>query len=716
MTSGSHAAVLFSSTTRLRAAGRAAALLLPAFGLLAFGHSQQTPPPASQAAPAGQTAGEAPAIPAVAVVPMTTIQTDLLKIVSPLTQDEQILQVLNRLTYGPRPGDLERVRAEGISKWLGDQFNPQRLDDSALNTRLAEYPAMQLPVERMMEEYPNNAMLRAVAAGKVAIPSGAGERTLYTAQMDRYKDKKNGNAKVADPDASAVPPLPQDPQTIAALPTDKRFALLSKLSPAQLRELRTSLPQAQRETLMDGFTPRQVEVLAAFSSPQAVIASELVQTKLLRSIYSERQLEEVMVDFWLNHFNVYIRKNQQAPYFIAAFERDTIRPHALGTFEHLLVATAMSPAMLSYLDNASSVGPDSDFVRPVANFDRPNAIRRKPGADVGLNENYARELMELHTLGVNGGYTQQDVTEVAKVFTGWTIGRGHDLSEPTHVEFDARKHEPGDKTVLGVKIKQNGDREGLQVLHILATSPQTARFISTKLAVRFVSDNPPPALIERMTAVFLDSHGDIRKVLLSMVTSPNFFTRDSFRAKVKTPQDYVISAVRASGADVHTAGALTAVISDLGMPLYGMQTPNGYSMRADPWNSSASLVARMNFALALSTNRVAGVHTDWPLVLAPAGGEPLQTMNVDAKEQLLDQRLLHVPVSDRTRDTIVAQMSADPDQQRASLNQVSSQATGRRDALSAYQGGQVHAAGGSLDPQTALGAGLLFGSPEFQRR
>ena len=719
-------------TTKLgrtsRGARMAAMGLLCLVNMLPAQQMQQSSPAAAQK-PAGQNPADQSPVTQEATgalgddavsqspAPMATVQAVLPTAPSPLSRDEQILQMLNRFTYGPRPGDMERVRAEGLSKWLSDQLNPQRIDDSALDQRLSDYPAMKLPINRLLEQYPNNAMIRAQMAGRVGVPSGPGERAIYNAQKERYKDVKAGKdgkdvAKTDDPD-----PLPAEPQAILAMEPPARFTLLSKLSAPQLRMLRQQLPAEQRQNLLDGFTPRQVETLAALASPQAVVVSELTQTKLLRSIFSERQLQEVMVDFWLNHFNVYIRKNQEAPYLITGYERDTIRPHALGSFEQLLVATAMSPAMLSYLDNASSVGPHSSSVLPdMTSYGYAAMMRRPKAAASGLNENYARELMELHTLGVNGGYTQKDVTEVARVFTGWTLGRNFDGGQPTHAQFDPSKHEPGDKMVLGVKIRQNGSGEGMQVLHMLATSPQTAHFISTKLAVRFVSDDPPPAMIDRMTARFLATHGDIRQVLLAMITSPEFFTRDTFRAKVKTPQDYVISAVRASGADVATAGALTVAISDLGMPLYGMQTPNGYSMRADPWNSTASLVARMNFALALSTNRVAGVHTDWPAVLAPASGTPLATLPVEAKDKLVEDKILHVQVSDRTREAILSQMNADPEQQKASLNQISRQATGKRDALSAMQSGHTAATGGQLDPQTALAAGLIFGSPEFQRR
>jgi uncharacterized protein (DUF1800 family) len=317
---------------------------------------------------------------------------------------------------------------------------------------------------------------------------------------------------------------------------------------------------------------------------------------------------------------------------------------------------------------------------------------------------------------VNGGYTQKDVTEVAKVFTGWTVGSPEKGGVPSRAEFDETKHEPGSKTVLGVKIKEDGEKEGVEVLHMLATSPQTARFISTKLAIRFVSDDPPQALVDRMTKTFLSSHGDIRKVLLSMVNSPEFFTTATYRAKVKTPQDFVISAIRASGAQVESTGAVANVISDLGMPVYGMQTPNGYSMRSEAWNSSASLIARLNFALALSSNRVVGVKVDWDGLIGPAeGSRSLAELDPAEKESELENNLLHMSVSDRTRGAILAQVTSDPAQQQASLKQVAV-VDRKRDPLALGTPGLRGAVPLPADTQAALAAGLLFGSPEFQRR
>ena len=639
-----------------------------------------------------------------------------------LDGDEKILHALDRFTYGPRAGDLERVRAMGLNAWFKQQLNPSRIDDGVLEARLESYPAMRLPLPQLLESYPTEGMVRASMNGRgPAIPSGEAEKAIYADQAARQQDKKNGK----NPDDMAavdIAPLPpEQTASILALPPDKRFSVLCGMRPQELKRLRQSMSRDQKEHLTDGFTAKQVETLAAFTNPESVVAAEIVQTKLLRDIYTERQLNEVMTDFWLNHFNTYIKKSQQAPYYIVSYERDVIRPRALGHFEDLLVAVAASPAMMNYLDNSLSVGPRSEFAnrRNAKNAKRPD----------GLNENYARELMELHTVGVNGGYTQKDVTEVAKVFTGWTVGGKRNLrmepnprrprivmeenqAEPVVSEFDWAKHEPGSKVVMGVTIKENGEKEGLQVLHMLATSPKTAQFISTKLAVRFVSDDPPQAMVDRMARTFMDSHGDIRHVLATMINSPEFWSREAYRAKVKTPQDFVVSAVRASGAEVQSTGALVNVIADLGMPLYGMQTPNGYSMKADPWNNTASLVERMNFALALSSNRVAGVTTDWAVLLGNQNG----TMTPEAKEAKLEDILLHIPVAERTRQTVLTQISTDAQQQEASLKQVTVKDR-KRDPLAVVTGKGLQPENiTGLDSQSALAAGLLFGSPEFQRR
>jgi len=632
----------------------------------------------------------------------------------PLSKDAAILLSLSRFTYGPRPGDMERVRQIGLSEWFHQQLNPSLIDDSALQARLAAFPAMQMPLDRLMEMYPSNNLVRQSLNNRAAIPGGDAAHAIYMDQQERYRDKKAKDKGKSDDDAT----LPDSPAAILALPPAQRFKALCHLTLPQLRALREGLSPEDRPKLVAGFTPEQLEALAAFNGPERVISAEDVQVKLMRDIYSERQLEEVMVDFWLNHFNVYMRKNQQSPYFISSYVRQTIRPYALTNFTQLLEATATSPAMLEYLDNSESIGPHSEYATGLGNNGFRRGQQPQGKAASGLNENYAREVMELHTIGVNGGYTQKDVTEVAKVFTGWTVGKGYKRGgEDTVATFDASKHEPGDKMVLGHKIKSNGQAEGFEVLRMLASSPQCARFISTKLAVRFVSDAPPQAMIDRMTGTFIETHGDIRRVLLAMVNSPEFFTQGTYRAKVKTPQDFVVSAVRAAGSDVKSTAALTTAISDLGMPIYGMQTPNGYSMKSEAWNSTTALVSRMNFALALASNRVQGVKTDFSALL----GADADTMTPEDKDKILEARLLHVPVSPRTQQLIVAQTSTDQDQQVAELRQVTAVGAGRGgkggggDPFAGAQAGRMGDPA-MLDTQAALAAGLIFGSPEFQRR
>jgi uncharacterized protein (DUF1800 family) len=627
-----------------------------------------------------------------------------------ITSDEKLLMVLDRFTYGARPGDLAKIRALGAKGWFAAQLDPQKIDDSVLDAKLANYPAMQMPLEKLMEAYPTNQMVKASMNGRVYVPNGDAAKAIYADQAERYTEKKakkatDKDAAAGDGDASTAP-LPEPAAEILAMTPDKRFKELCHLTLPQLRELRKELLPMERGQLVEGMTPVQVETIAAFAGPAKMVAAEDIQVKLLRDVYSERQLQEVMVDFWLNHFNVYMKKSETAPYYISAFDREAIRPRALGRFEDLLVSTASSPAMLSYLDNSESTGPHSVFA-----INSQAKIGQKP-KDTGLNENYARELMELHTIGVGGGYTQKDVTEVAKVFTGWTVGKGFKQDTPqAQAEYDGSKHEPGNKTVMGQTIKDKGEPEGIEVLKMLAESPQCARFISTKLAVRFVSDTPPPAMVDRMTKTFLATKGDIRQVLATMVNSPEFFTSVTYRAKLKTPQEFVISAVRAAGSQVESASGLETAIADLGMPVYGMQTPQGYSMKADAWNSTTQLVSRMNFAMALASDRVAGVQTDASALL----GADAATLTPEQKAEQLEAVLLHEPASARTQRSIVTQVEMDREKQAAELKQVAA-IRGRGDAVQLRGVDGPMGASTVSDPQAALAVGLILGSPEFQRR
>jgi uncharacterized protein (DUF1800 family) len=373
---------------------------------------------------------------------------------------------------------------------------------------------------------------------------------------------------------------------------------------------------------------------------------ELSEQKLLRAVYSERQLQEVLTDFWFNHFNVDARKGADR-FMLTEYERDVIRPRVLGKFRDLLGATAKSPAMLFYLDNWMSADPNGPHLPERARIVRGpfggRVLMPPPGrvappnknAPKGLNENYGRELMELHTLGVDGGYTQKDVTEVARALTGWTIDKPRAGGSFT---FNARIHDTGQKVVLGHLIKAGGgESDGEQVLDILAKHPSTATFIATKLARRFVSDTPPQPLIERAAKRFRDTDGDLREVTRAILTSPEFHSPDAYRAKVKTPFEFVVSALRATAADVQDARPLVREVQQLGMPLYMCQPPTGYKDTGDAWVNTGALVSRMNLAVRLAGGQLRGTSIDASAVNGP--------------EAAID-RFLYGEVSDSTRATI----------------------------------------------------------------
>jgi uncharacterized protein (DUF1800 family) len=327
--------------------------------------------------------------------------------------------------------------------------------------------------------------------------------------------------------------------------------------------------------------------------PPRMIIVELQQARLLRSIYSQRQLFEVMVDFWSNHFNVFSAKGA-VRWLTTAYDRDTIRPHALGKFRELLLATAQSPAMLFYLDNWLSASPDS----PGARFGGQNNRRR------GLNENYARELMELHTVGVDGGYTQKDVVEVARCFTGWTIRQPQQRGE---FVFESRIHDNGEKIVMGTRIPAGGGiDDGKKIIDLLARHPATARFIAEKLVRRFIADNPPASIVDKAADSFHQSDGDIPSVLRTIIDSAEFFAPENYRAKIKKPLEYVASAVRALGAETQITHQLFRYVGRMGEPLFLAQPPTGHPDVASSWISPDMLLTRMNFAADLVGNRLPG--------------------------------------------------------------------------------------------------------------
>jgi uncharacterized protein (DUF1800 family) len=617
-----------------------------------------------------------------------------------------------------------------------------------------------------------------------ATPSMAGQPTAPDMNPDRTMDgsmamaapppSASGDQGMAIPAATATIPAnaslqnkkPQPPidkpavdpalvAEIAALPAQQRIDRLTDMPSPDLDAFLKGLKPPQRVAINTGLTAAQKEFLVALVDPRRVVNDELAQQRLTRDIYSNTQLLEVMTDFWLNHFNVYLHKNDETPAYLVSFERDVIRPHALGKFEDLLEATAHSPAMLLYLDNSSSMGPDS----PTAEKAKTNAARhpdaKKPSPE-GLNENYARELMELHTLGVNGGYTQADVTEVARILTGWT------LDQPQRgggFKFDPNRHEPGTKKVLRKKFNDNGELEGRQLLHMLASSPATARFLSRKIAIRFVGDDPPQALVDRLAKSYMSSGGDISKVLLTLYRSPEFWSAATYRNKVKTPLEFIVSAARASNLTATSMDPLVNALRDMAMPLYGAVPPTGYNWQASTWVSTGALVNRMNFALSLASNKLNGITVSWtnPLdssmpVQSAAAGRPSDSTPTtpraattavfapEPEERRLEAQLVAGGLSEDTRKALLNQFNQAQFNQ-AQLNQQAAQIApsqnSQRDPqhnpllktaaqLSAVHPAASHPApanppsqkqtANALEKQDQLLAGLLLGSPEFQRR
>ncbi|PYV18141.1 MAG: DUF1800 domain-containing protein [Acidobacteria bacterium] len=475
---------------------------------------------------------------------------------SPLTEEQKVVHVLDRLGYGPRPGDVEKVRALGLAEYIARQLEPERIDDSAASARLE-----RLETTRMSSRELGEIFSRAQAARK-----------------KRARQNPEGEAKRPPPD------------------------------PALRMEM----------------------------AGQRKIGLELAQAKLLAATYSERQLKEVMADFWFNHFNIFIGKGADRV-LTTEYDRDVIRPNALGNFSDLLVATAKSPAMLFYLDNWLSVDPNA---KPPERNARGRFRGRmkvaqqvaKPGKKArGLNENYARELMELHTLGVDGGYTQKDVTEVARCFTGWTL---RNPRQGGGFQFVSFLHDNGSKTVLGRKVPAGGGmRDGEIVLELLAKHPSTARFVSTKLCRRFVSDNPPESLVARSAEIFLKTRGDIRQVLAAIFTSREFYSPEAYRAKIKKPFQLVVSALRATGAETIAPPVMIAALRAMGEMPYGCQPPTGYPDTADAWVNTGALLERMNFATRLAAGDLPGTRTRLA-ELAPAEAPTAEIVSKLARELL----------------------------------------------------------------------------------
>lgn len=574
---------------------------------------------------------------------------------SPLTNVQKAELLLRRITFGPRPGDVALVEEMGVSKFLDQQLHPASLNDSALDAKLEGLTTLTMPSSQLADDVREARQHERVRRLAVLRGQEAGSAAPLRPGFRRF-------GAMSGP-ARAVPAGPGEEVDEVSGPSGE--SAMSDEAPA--------------------FKPRE-------------ILTQLGQEELLRAVYSRRQLQEVMVRFWMNHFNIYWNKGADQ-YYLTSFEQNVIRPHALGNFEDLLVATAESPAMLFYLDNWMSVAPNAQreprpeprpfepfmagpgMYRPFGPFfRRPLPQARRPKNRRGLNENYGRELMELHTIGLH--YTQQDVIEVARCFTGWTIrkpGQGGGFY------FNPRLHDFGKKVVLGYEIPAGqGIEDGLEVLHILAMSPYTAQHVAYELCQKFVADNPPPQLVERAAKVYLATRGDIPSVLQAILTSPEFYSQASYQGKIKSPFEYVASTLRALNVQTDGSPRLLAMISQMGEPMFQYEEPSGYDDVAQTWINSGALLARMNFAIALALGRIPGTTVDWQEISRLADGEPPRMMM-----NQLAWRLTGDQLSPATENAILSKL-----------------ASGAKDGWAGFKPGQ----------QTRMLASLLIASPEFQRR
>jgi hypothetical protein len=566
-----------------------------------------------------------------------------------LSPEEKIEQAINRLTFGARPGDIEEVRRLGLEKWIELQLHPERIaENPLLETRLKPLETIRMDGADILKQYspqrqPAMMMMAEPVRVNELLPGDqyrkvfngtAEERQAALTALDPEK-RMQVLALVPDNVVEGLPELKKERETARERQAKKRQAEQRRLRPplADLldrdqREIAQRGTPEQRAALFASLDADKLEKVAAALPPAAlagqpelrrmgmmtrtpmqVVSDDLRAAKLYRAIYSHRQLEEVLADFWFNHFNIYEAKGQPDRVLLASYERDAIRPHVLGKFKDLLLAVAHHPAMLYYLDNWESMSAEIFEIGPFAPGSGILAGQQRLARQAhGLNENYGRELMELHTLGVNGGYTQQDVIAVARCFTGWTIRQPNQNPEFVYAAF---MHDTGEKTVLGHKIPAGGgEADGLQAIDILVHHPSTARFISTKLARHFVADDPPPALIDAMARAFTKTDGDLRAVMETMFTSREFFSKGAWQSKIKSPLEMVVSAARALDADTLDAFTFQQNVADMGEPLYSKEPPTGYKDGADTWLSTANVLARIRFAEALVDGNIPGVKVD----------------------------------------------------------------------------------------------------------
>jgi uncharacterized protein (DUF1800 family) len=659
-----------------------------------------------------------------------------------LSDEQHILHVLNRLGFGARPGDVERVRAMGVERYIDQQLHPEKISDALAEARVKDLPTLSMSTAQLYEKYPQAGQLLRQLQRRGDLPDD-----LAAARTNKGKGSE---AQTTTQAASGAPMMPD------AMPNKDGEASGNQDSTAAVAKNN----EEYRRIIRDYYLKNGLQ------QPQRITA-ELQASRILRAVYSERQLQEVLVDFWTNHFNVFAGKGADR-WMLTSYDRDTIRPHTMGKFYDLLLATAQSPAMLFYLDNFQSVSPNAragangpnprraqgasildGLMRGrragmIVNRDpvktgqqggnTPPAPARPPRQQRGINENYARELMELHTLGVDGGYTQKDVQEVARCFTGWTIfaprGGGAAAMALMGTEardnagkfnFNARMHDEGEKIVLGQKIPAGGGmKDGLRVLDILAHHPSTAKFIATKLTRYFVQDNPSPALVDRIATQFARSDGDIRETLKAIFSSPEFNSPEAYRAKIKRPFELAISAMRTLGAETNGGPQLHQWIARMGEPLYLYQTPNGYSDTAESWVNTGGLLERLNFGLSLASNRIPGTRVDLKRFAGDAAnGQPLDTASV--MDRFLNL-IVGGEISSRTRDTLLKQLNqgigTSPDSVVFGPARTADVAMGNNgnDIRPRQRQQQLARADANIsDPVTKI-VGLILGSPEFQRQ
>lgn len=654
------------------------------------------------------------------LAPAMVLRVDARGSAKPLSEDQKIIHVLNRLGFGARPGDVAKVKTIGLQKYIDQQLDPSSIDDSVAEAKVKGIDVFNMSTAEVFAKYPNpGALLRQLEGGRVAQANAQAQKTAAT---------------TAD--------APKDPDAM------------------------TKEEQQERRNKIE-------EIYTKYNlKPAGQLVPQIVANRVLRAVYSEKQLQEVMVDFWQNHFNVFSGK-AAVRWYIPSYERDVLRKNALGNFKDLVVGTAQHPAMLFFLDNFESVSPDAQAVNPAAAAFLQSMLRdgklpkqareriktqfgvtdeqidqrlrdmraaqnpQQQRPKRGINENYARELMELHTLGVDGGYTQADIIEVAKAFTGWTITdpRGYrraaasmiDGTEekrlarlqkqagiPEDVEsgefyFNPRWHDPNPKKILGETVNEGGIKDGLKVIDILVSRPQTAKFIARKLVNKFVSDNPSERLVNHVADAFQRSKGDIKTTLKAIFTDKEFFAPETYRAKIKSPFELAVSSIRALGGNTNASPAFLAMLNKLGEVPYGYQAPTGYPDTAEDWVNTGALLERLNFAVAIASNRIPGTRVD------------LKDFSTTDKAKSLERAIAEIldgDISPATKANLMKQLEQPLPDVKAG-KELTDEVEVPNMRTPGQQGGQNRQArllNPTGNPDVFKAVSLVLGSPEFQRQ